>query len=133
MKATGQLSEEKTKEMIEKKQRQNRKKKEARKKKKANMNKHEESQESQRREDTDRRSESRASSLKRAGEHSRIDEIRCSIAARLIQRTWQKYNCLRNEMRSIIEDIAIVDYTFRNEKLFDFTQIEIDESITSRH
>lgn len=118
--------------MIQRKQRQNKKKKEARKKKKATMNKQEESQESQGREDTDRRSESCASSLKRAGGHSRIDEIRRSVAARLIQRTWQKYNCLRNEMRSIIEDIAIVDYTFRNEKLFDFTQIEIDESINSR-
>ena len=30
-------------------------------------------------------------------------------------------------MRSIIEDIAIVDYTFRNEKLFDFYQIESNE------
>ena len=35
-------------------------------------------------------------------------------------------------MRSIIEDIAIVDYTFRNEKLFDFIQIESDGSINNR-
>ena len=27
-------------------------------------------------------------------------------------------------MRSIIEDINIVDYTFRMEKMFDYTQIE---------
>lgn len=127
------LSAERTEELIQKKQRQNRKKKEARKKKKSCANKQEESKASEGREGTDRRSESCASSLKRAaGGHSRVDEIRRSIAARLIQRTWQKYNCLRNEMRSVIEDIAIVDYTFRNEKLFDFTQIEIDESLNSR-
>ena len=36
-------------------------------------------------------------------------------------------------MRSIIEDIAIVDYTFRTEKLFDFTQIEIDASSRRHH
>ena len=66
--------------------------------------------------------ESCSSSQKYQGsQNSRIEEIRRSIAARIIQRSWQKYNNLRNEMRSIIEDIAIVDYTFRNEKLFDFT------------
>jgi len=69
---------------------------------------------------------------KKSARDARIEEIRRSLAARRIQRTWQKFNCLRNEMRSIIEDIAIVDYTFRNEKLFDFTQIEIDESINNR-
>ncbi len=40
--------------------------------------------------------------------------------ARKIQKAWHKFNFRKNELRSIIEDINIVDYTFRMEKMFDY-------------
>lgn len=55
--------------------------------------------------------------------------IRRSIAARKIQKYWVLFKSLAlTEIQSDVEDASIaVDYTFRNEKLFDFTQIEIDQ------
>ena len=46
--------------------------------------------------------------------------------ARKIQRQWRLFISKKDELCSIMEDFAQVDYTFRMERMFDFQKVETD-------
>ena len=46
--------------------------------------------------------------------------IKENIYARLIQKAWRRFRCRKDELDSITEDFAIVDYTFRMERMFGY-------------
>lgn len=51
---------------------------------------------------------------------SSLVTIKENIYARLIQKAWRKYRNRKDELCSITEDFAIVDYTFRMERMFGY-------------
>jgi len=58
--------------------------------------------------------------------------------ARKIQRAWRSFIAQQNtETQSNLEEIAIVDYKYRTDKLFDYSQIEQDrinkQNIANEH
>lgn len=51
--------------------------------------------------------------------------------ARKLQLAWRRYLSQKADNQSNLEDMAVVDYRYRTEKMFDFSQLEEDHLISS--
>lgn len=51
--------------------------------------------------------------------------------ARKVQLAWRRYLSHKADNQSNLEEMAVVDYRYRMEKMFDFSQVEEDHLMSS--
>lgn len=61
----------------------------------------------------------------------KLDILLRSAMARKLQVAWRRYLSQKTEYQSNLEEMAVVDYRYRTEKMFDFSQLEEDHLMSS--